>query len=75
MSVSDSAPAQVMLSFYVVILYLVNPFTASFADFVIVASLQFFRVSKESIYKRAVAEVPELSTLYEARSEWTKRDM
>ncbi|ORX38033.1 hypothetical protein BD324DRAFT_417547 [Kockovaella imperatae] len=46
----------------------------SYADFIIVAQLQFLRVADMSIYDRFVIELPGLKELYERCRPWTVRD-
>ena len=48
--------------------------TVSYADFVIVGLLHFFRRVGEDVYQRAVAVEPLLAELYEASKPWLVRD-
>ncbi|KAL2066015.1 hypothetical protein VTL71DRAFT_2086 [Oculimacula yallundae] len=48
--------------------------TPSYADFVIVGCLRFFRVIEEDIYQRIVKIEPSLGELYEACKPWLERD-
>jgi hypothetical protein len=47
---------------------------ASYADFVIVGFLQFFKVIEEDYYQRLVKAEPVLGELYEATKPWLERD-
>jgi len=46
----------------------------SYADFMIVGMLRFFKVIDESIYERVTQTEPKCSKLYEACSQWLERD-
>ena len=47
---------------------------ASYADFVIVGLLRFFKVIDEDIYKKVILVDPSLGRLYDASEPWLKRD-
>ena len=61
-----------LLSISVHILLMQN--LASYADFVVVGMLHFFKVIDESIYERVVATEPECGKLYDACKPWLERD-
>ena len=48
--------------------------TVSYADFIIVGCLQFFKRVDVHIYERIVGVEPALNTLYEASATWLERD-
>lgn len=48
--------------------------TVSYADFVIVGVLHFFRRIQEDIFQRAVEIEPALGDVYEASKLWLERD-
>jgi hypothetical protein len=47
---------------------------ASYADFVIVGWLQFFKIIDEKLYRRVVEIEPAFGTLYDASKQWLERD-
>ena len=47
---------------------------ASYADFVIVGMLQFYKRIDMAVYERVVKTEPELETLYDACKQWLERD-
>lgn len=48
--------------------------TPSYADFVIVGALHFLKVIEEDLYSRIVTIEPAFGKLYDASSQWLKRD-
>ena len=48
--------------------------SVSYADFVIVGMLHFFKVIDESIYDRVIKTEPECGKLYDACKPWLERD-
>ncbi|TVY36989.1 Glutathione S-transferase-like protein [Lachnellula occidentalis] len=48
--------------------------TPSYADFVIVGWLRFFKVIDEKLYERVVSIEPAFGTLYDASKQWLERD-
>jgi hypothetical protein len=47
---------------------------ASYADFVVVGMLHFFKLVDESLYERMVKTEPEFEKLYGACKLWLERD-
>ena len=47
---------------------------ASYADFIVVGMLHFFKVLDEDIYGRVVKAGPDCGKLYEACKQWLERD-
>lgn len=47
---------------------------ASYADFVIVACLQFLKVIDENLYRRFVSVDPVIEKLYDASKPWLERN-
>jgi hypothetical protein len=48
--------------------------SASYADFVVVGMLHFFKLVDESLYERMVKTEPEFEKLYGACKLWLERD-
>lgn len=46
----------------------------SYADFILVGALHWFRRSGEGVYERVVEMEPSLRRLYEASGKWVERD-
>ncbi len=46
----------------------------SYADFIVVGFLQFYRRIDEPLFKKLISIEPVLGELYEACGEWLKRD-
>jgi len=49
-------------------------YAASYADFVVLSNLQYFKRIDESLFKRMLKIEPALETLYEAGKQWVERD-
>jgi hypothetical protein len=47
---------------------------ASYADFVVVGLLQFWKTIDEKIYERVIDIEPSLGKLYDASKQWLERD-
>jgi len=47
---------------------------ASYADFVILGWLQFFKTIDMKLYERVVSIEPAFGTLYDASKQWLERD-
>lgn len=49
-------------------------YAASYADFVVLSNLQYFKRIDETLFKRMLKIEPALETLYEAGKQWVERD-
>jgi hypothetical protein len=54
--------------------FCVDSVAASYADFVIVGMLQFFKEVDEDIYERLVKAEPEFGKLYDVCKQWLERN-